>query len=423
MDWQSIQPFFTWLAEHPAWSGLIVFLIAFTESLFVVGIIVPGTILMFGVGTLVGAGVLGLQETMLIAFLGAVAGDGLSYWIGLHYHKQFLLMWPLKNNPHHIERGKAYFEKHGGKSVLFGRFVGPVRPFIPAIAGMMEMPAKYFFTINVISAAIWSPFYLLPGIVFGSSINLASVVGARLIVLLLFVAACLLCVAWLVRKLAIFIPSKVLFFLFGSVLLFNVTYWATQYYSQDFHELSTIEKAVSFQEWSDGSLHKLSSERIDIFGNTHQTLNIQWLGEVSHIEAVLLSSDWKRAVRANYQTTLYWLKPNVNLQELPRIAQTHTGQTEVLNMVKHQEEGKFASVIQLWPSTYVVGKKRLPMWVGSITRQSISPLMQWFPYVTVESILVDELIDFKKRLNEKNLVTHSNIGNEVLLISGGENEE
>ena len=71
----------------------------------------------------------------------------------------------------------------------------------------------------------------------------------------------------------------------------------------------------------------------------------------------------------------------------------------------------------------MLGKKRLPMWVGSITRQSISPLMQWFPYVTVESILVDELIDFKKRLNEKNLVTHSNIGNEVLLISGGENEE
>ena len=72
MDWQSIQPIFTWLSENPAWSGVFVFLIAFSESLLIVGLIVPGTVLMFGVGTLVGTGVLDIQETLLVAFFGAV---------------------------------------------------------------------------------------------------------------------------------------------------------------------------------------------------------------------------------------------------------------------------------------------------------------------------------------------------------------
>ena len=208
MDWQSIQPLFTWLSEHPAWSGLIVFLIAFSESLFVVGIIVPGTVLMFGVGTLIGTGVLDIQETLLIAFIGAIAGDGISYWIGIRYNQQLSSIWPLKNKPHYLEHGKAFFKKHGGKSILFGRFIGPVRPFIPAVAGMMGMPAKYFFTINVFSAALWAPFYLLPGIVFGTSIGLASIVGTRLMVMLLVLAVSTFLLVWLIRKTMAFIAPR-----------------------------------------------------------------------------------------------------------------------------------------------------------------------------------------------------------------------
>ena len=77
---------------------------------------------------------------------------------------------------------------------MFGRFIGPVRPVVPAVAGMMYMPAKKFFAINVVSAAGWAPFYLIPGILFGSSIGLASAIGSRLVIILvsIFLGAFLL---------------------------------------------------------------------------------------------------------------------------------------------------------------------------------------------------------------------------------------
>ncbi len=200
MDWQLIQPIFHWLSDHPAWSGLFVFLIALTESLVIVGLIVPGTVLMFGVGTLVGTGVLDVKLVLFLAFAGAVLGDGLSFWFGAHYRDQISGFWPFKNNPQMLDKGKHFFNRHGGKSVFFGRFVGPVRPVIPAIAGMMHMPAKTFFTINVISAAAWAPFYLIPGILFGSSIGLASAIGSRLVIVLLSVVVGAALLLFIVKK-------------------------------------------------------------------------------------------------------------------------------------------------------------------------------------------------------------------------------
>jgi len=200
MDWQLIQPIFHWLSEHPVWSGLFVFLIALTESLVIVGLVVPGTVLMFGVGTLVGTGVLDVKLVLFLAFIGAVIGDGISFWFGATYREQISDFWPFKNNPQILEKGKAFFARHGGKSVFFGRFVGPVRPVIPAVAGMMHMPAKTFFTINIISAAGWAPFYLVPGILFGSSIGLASAIGSRLVILLLGIFFGAILLVYLLKK-------------------------------------------------------------------------------------------------------------------------------------------------------------------------------------------------------------------------------
>ncbi|MDX1812003.1 MAG: DedA family protein, partial [Gammaproteobacteria bacterium] len=199
MDWQFFQPVFDWLANHSFLAEIFVFLIAFAESLFIVGLILPGTVLMFGVGTLVGAGVLDLWHTMLIAFLGAVAGDGLSFYIGKFYYHRIVKVWPFNKHPDFIDKGKAFFEKHGGKSILIGRFVGPVRPVIPAVAGMMGMSQSYFFAVNIISALGWAPFYLIPGFVFGSSIQLAAEVGSRLVILFIIAIVAILLLSWLIK--------------------------------------------------------------------------------------------------------------------------------------------------------------------------------------------------------------------------------
>ncbi|WP_455212835.1 DedA family protein, partial [Kaarinaea lacus] len=157
MSLTTLQPVLDWIQNHPGLAGLVVFAIASAESLAVVGILVPGIMFMLGVGALIGLGVLDFWETVLWAAIGAVVGDGVSYWLGRHFDKQLRSLWPFTKHPNLIPRGEQFFHKHGGKSVLFGRFIGPIRPVIPAIAGIMHMNPYHFYFVNILSAVAWAP--------------------------------------------------------------------------------------------------------------------------------------------------------------------------------------------------------------------------------------------------------------------------
>jgi membrane protein DedA with SNARE-associated domain/membrane-associated phospholipid phosphatase len=190
-----------WIGRHPHWAYLGVFLVAAGESLVIVGLVLPGVALMFGIGALVAAGALELGPTLLWATTGAVVGDGISFWIGRRFHQRLRLVWPFRGHPELLNRGVAFFHRHGGKSVLLARFIGPVRPILPAVAGMMDMPARRFLAVNVVSAMLWAPAYLLPGMVFGASMGLAATVAARLAALLLVLVCLLWFGLWVVRLL------------------------------------------------------------------------------------------------------------------------------------------------------------------------------------------------------------------------------
>lgn len=200
MDLSSLKPLLDWITAHPHWAGLAVFAISLSESLAVVGLFVPGVAMMFGIGALVAVGALELWSTLAWAAAGAIVGDGLSYWLGHHYKDRLRDMWPFRKYPALMRRGELFFERHGGKSVLFGRFVGPVRPIIPVVAGMLGMPPARFLAVNVASAVTWAPAYTLPGVVFGASLNLASEVASRLAALLVTVLLTLWFTVWLVRR-------------------------------------------------------------------------------------------------------------------------------------------------------------------------------------------------------------------------------
>lgn len=200
MELATFQPLFDWLQTHPAWAGFFVFLVSLSESLLIVGLIVPGAVLMFGIGALIGAGVMGLWESMLWAFIGAVVGDGLSFWVGYYFKDSIPRLWPFHKKPELLDKGRSFFLKHGGKSILFGRFVGPIRPVIPAIAGMMHMSPSRFALFNVASALGWAPAYLLPGIVFGASLGLASEVATRLAVVVVGLAVSLWLLIMLIKR-------------------------------------------------------------------------------------------------------------------------------------------------------------------------------------------------------------------------------
>ncbi len=191
----------SWVQAHPAWAGLAVFLVALAESFVAVGLILPGTVLMFGIGALVGSGALDFTETVLWAFAGGVAGAGLSFWLGYHFRDRMRHWWPFSRHPELLARGEAFFRRHGGKSVFIGRFVGPIRPIVPAVAGMLGMAPGRFLVVNVASALLWAPAYLLPGVIFGTSLALASQVAARLALFLLLLVGTLWGALWLALRL------------------------------------------------------------------------------------------------------------------------------------------------------------------------------------------------------------------------------
>jgi len=185
-----------------------VFLIALTESLAAVGLFVPGAVLMISAGALIGMGIVEFWPILLAAITGAIVGDGLSFWLGHRYRDRLRTFWPFRNHPQWLTLGEKYFDRHGGKSILFGRFVGPVRPFIPVVAGMLGMHPRAFYIANILSALVWAPGYLLPGMAFGASLALAGEVALRLVVLLVLIGALTWLVLWSIRRLFIALSPR-----------------------------------------------------------------------------------------------------------------------------------------------------------------------------------------------------------------------
>lgn len=186
-----LQPLLDWVAQNPNWAGAAVFLVSFSESMAIVGLLVPGVAMMFVAGALIAADALDFWPIFAWAVAGAVIGDGLSFWLGRHFQDRMRRVWPFARHPEMLAQGEAFFARYGGKSVAFGRFFGPVRAVIPLVAGMMGMSRGRFFTANILSALLWAPAYLLPGIVVGASLQLAAEVAGRLVLLLVLFAALL----------------------------------------------------------------------------------------------------------------------------------------------------------------------------------------------------------------------------------------
>ncbi|TDV61836.1 bifunctional DedA family/phosphatase PAP2 family protein [Pseudomonas sp. LP_7_YM] len=182
-----------WLSANPSWLGAAVFLVSFVECLAIAGIIVPGTVLLFAIAALAGSGILPLGEALLLGFLGGLLGDFVSYFLGRRFHQNIRRLPGLRQHPEWIAGAETYFQRYGIASLLVGRFIGPLRPMLPMVAGMFDMPLVRFAAVSVVAAAGWSVAYILPGWATGAAIRLplpegfwpeAAVVGAGLAVLL-----------------------------------------------------------------------------------------------------------------------------------------------------------------------------------------------------------------------------------------------
>ncbi|WP_363798766.1 VTT domain-containing protein [Lysobacter firmicutimachus] len=173
-----------WIAANPIAAGIVIFLIAFCDALVIVGIVVPALPLLFAVGALVGLGHINGPYALVCSTLGAFAGDGLSYWVGYRWGPTLRERWPFSRYPQWLDRGENLFRRHGSKSIVIARFVGAVRPFVPAIAGMLRMPMRRYAIPSLLACAAWSGLFLAPGWILGASYDAVAAVADRLAVVL-----------------------------------------------------------------------------------------------------------------------------------------------------------------------------------------------------------------------------------------------
>ena len=186
-----------WIAAHPVAAGGVIFLIAFCDALAVVGIVVPALPLLFAVGTLIGLGHLDGPYALICAALGAFAGDALSYWLGHRWGPSMREHWLFRRYPQLMDRGERLFRKHGSKGIVTARFIGAVRPFVPAVAGMLRMPLRRYVPASLVAAVLWAACFLAPGWIFGASYDAVAAVADRLALVLLALAM-VLALVWAV---------------------------------------------------------------------------------------------------------------------------------------------------------------------------------------------------------------------------------
>lgn len=163
MNEADFQPLLEWLKLNPNWLLFSIFFVSFIESLALAGIIVPGVLILFLIASVAGHLDYAISSLLMAGFLGAILGDGISFYLGRYFKDSIPNIWPFSRYPKTLSMGESFFHKHGGKSVMLGRFIGPIRPVLPLIAGMLGMSQLRFATFNSASAVIWAPFYLLPG--------------------------------------------------------------------------------------------------------------------------------------------------------------------------------------------------------------------------------------------------------------------
>jgi undecaprenyl-diphosphatase len=198
MDSHWTQDLLNWLSANPGWAGFWVFVMSFVESLAFVGILVPGIIILFGLGALISLGAMELLPIWLWGSLGALIGDVVSYAIGHRYRSHLAEMWPFSHFPRMLERGRDYFRVHGPKSVVIGRFIGPLRPVIPITAGMLGLAPRRFLVVDIPACILWTPAYLIPGMLFGASLEVASEYAGRMSLVLVIGVVALWFTWWLI---------------------------------------------------------------------------------------------------------------------------------------------------------------------------------------------------------------------------------
>ena len=158
-----------WLKDNPEWIALGVFGAAFVESFALIGVVIPGVVLLAVISGMA-ASSLNVFELVLIAYVASFLADILSFLLGTGISKSIDKLWPFSKYPNLLIQGRSFVKRFGILGVFVGKFIGPIRPLLPLTAGSLGMNFKHFSIVEIFSSFLWALLYTVPGYYAGKSI-------------------------------------------------------------------------------------------------------------------------------------------------------------------------------------------------------------------------------------------------------------
>jgi membrane-associated protein len=155
--------------QYGMWIYAILFLIIFSETGLVIFPFLPGDSLLFVAGALCGIGALDFYILLPLLMLAAFTGDNTNYWTGRLIGKRLIRFGSSRFIKHeHLDKTHAFYKKHGGKTIVFARFLPIVRTFAPFVAGIARMHYRLFMTFSAVGSVVWIAFFVIGGYFLGN---------------------------------------------------------------------------------------------------------------------------------------------------------------------------------------------------------------------------------------------------------------
>jgi len=185
------------------WTYALVAVFSFLETGAFVGLVAPGETIVMAGGVIAGQGEIELLPLIGLVWACAVLGDTTSFFIGRRLGRGFILRRGprLKITPERLEQVEGYFERHGGKTILVGRFIGLVRALAPFVAGSSGFPYRRFLPFSVVGTGLWATLFCVLGYVFWQSFDRVAHVAGQAVLGFGIVVGVVVGVVWAVRRL------------------------------------------------------------------------------------------------------------------------------------------------------------------------------------------------------------------------------
>jgi membrane protein DedA with SNARE-associated domain len=151
------------MRDNPHFTELIVFLLGLGEGIVLFSLFVPSTILFLVIGGIHNASGGEFWTVWVAAAVGACFGDCVSYALGRYFKGEAHGVWPMSKHPELLPKVRALFQRWGAFSIIGGKFFGGLRPFVPLVAGILDMPWTLFLSASAVSSLMWAGTFLLPG--------------------------------------------------------------------------------------------------------------------------------------------------------------------------------------------------------------------------------------------------------------------